>query len=268
MHAPRGRIADPARGNDAAAAALKAAWRVRPGLLRRCRAGLFLVSLCAGLWMGSPWSGVARAASLPLPDVQGALLSVPVASVSERRFWATIRQKYDYSCGSASLATLLTYQYGIKVNEDEAFREMFARGDQPKIRREGFSLLDIKHYLEAHGFQADGFELPLDKLEQAHVPAIVLIRESGYNHFVVIKGLMKGRVLIGDPSVGTRVLGRGAFETAWTSHILFVIRDHQAMARFNAPTDWAVAPLSPIAEGLAHGGLEGLVMPKFGPGEF
>ena len=47
---------------------------------------------------------------------------------------------------------------------------MFVRGDQAKIKREGFSLLDMKRYLEAHGFEADGFEEPLDKLAEARHP--------------------------------------------------------------------------------------------------
>ena len=43
---------------------------------------------------------------------------------------------------------------------------------------------------------------PLDKLASAGIPAIVLINEHGYNHFVVIKGMRDERVLIGDPSGG------------------------------------------------------------------
>ncbi len=41
---------------------------------------------------------------------------------------------------------------------------MFERGDQAKIRKEGFSMLDMKRYLESLGLRADGFELPVDRL--------------------------------------------------------------------------------------------------------
>ena len=58
----------------------------------------------------------------------------------------------------------------------------------------------MKRYLAAHGFEADGFEQPLDKLDEARVPAIVLINENGYHHFVVVKGVQADRVLIGDPA--------------------------------------------------------------------
>ena len=89
--------------------------------------------------------------------------SVKVTSLKEARFKATTRQQFDFSCGSAAIATLLTYHYNYPVTEQAVFNEMFARGDQVKIRKEGFSLLDMKTYLEAHQFKADGFELPLAK---------------------------------------------------------------------------------------------------------
>ena len=145
---------------------------------------------------------------------------------------------------------------------------MFRRGDQAKIRVEGFSLLDMKRYLEAHGFQADGFQESLDKLAAAHIPAIVLINENGYHHFVVVKGVRDGRVLIGDPAGGTRAVTRAAFETAWVNHILFVITNPQKAAEFNATADWQAAPAFPLAEGISRTGLAGIVMPKLGPSDF
>jgi hypothetical protein len=122
-----------------------------------------------------------------------------VTSLREARFRTTIRQQYDFSCGSAAVATLLTFQYGFPVNEETVFANMYVNGDQAKIRSEGFSLLDMKRFLESRGFLADGYELPLSKLEEAQIPAIVLIVENGYHHFVVIKGIKGDRVLIGDP---------------------------------------------------------------------
>ena len=59
---------------------------------------------------------------------------------------------------------------------------MYANGDQPKILKEGFSLLDIKRFLATQVFTADGFKLPLQKLADAKLPAIVLEAEKGYHH--------------------------------------------------------------------------------------
>jgi predicted double-glycine peptidase len=145
---------------------------------------------------------------------------------------------------------------------------MYRHGDQAKIQREGFSLLDMKRYLESHGYQADGFEAPLDKLESARIPAIALINENGYNHFVVIKGVRDGRVLIGDPAGGTRALARAAFESRWVNQIVFVITNKQELAGFNLAADWRTVPRSPTSDGIIREGLNGITIPKLGPSDF
>ena len=89
--------------------------------------------------------------------------SLHLTSLKDARFRHTIRQKYDFSCGSAALATLLTHHYNFPVSEQDVFSEMFVRGDQAKIKKEGFSLLDIKNYLANHGFDADGYVAEVDK---------------------------------------------------------------------------------------------------------
>ena len=210
----------------------------------------------------------AEAGSVDLPFQIGGAFSVPATSIKEARFSAMIRQQYDFSCGSAALSTLLTYHYRFPVTEQIVFEEMFAQGEQEKIKKEGFSLLDMKRYLEAHGYEADGFEAPLDQLASAGIPAIVLINDNGYNHFVVIKGIHDQRVLIGDPSGGTRMLLRRAFEAIWVNQILFVISNHQDVAGFNQATDWSVAVQAPIGNGINRQGLGNLVIPKLGSSDF
>jgi predicted double-glycine peptidase len=193
--------------------------------------------------------------------------AVRVASLKEAKFRTTVRQQYDFSCGSAALATLLTYHYSDPVTEAQAFRYMYERGDQAKIQREGFSLLDIKSYLESHGYMADGFETTLDKLETVGVPAIVLIDEGGYYHFVVIKGLQGPEVLVGDPSHGTRFIQRARFEEMWVNRIVFVITSHQEAATFNAPSDWKSGK-APLGVAVSRESLGNLMILVRGPNDF
>jgi len=188
----------------------------------------------------------ARASDIRVPIATGGDVSVRVVSLYERRFRSTIKQQYDYSCGSAALASLLTYHFRHPVSEQEVFRAMYETGDQEKIRREGFSLLDMKRYLEANGYLADGYKLPLAELAKFGVPAISLVSDKGYRHFVVIKGIRGDRVLVGDPSMGTRTLTTEQFEAIHTG-IFFLIRSHKdiAQADFNQARDWPpTAPLS------------------------
>ena len=210
----------------------------------------------------------AQASTLELSGINGGRYALEVTSLKEARFKATTRQQYDFSCGSAAVATLLTHHYDHPVTEQSVFEEMFANGDKKKIRSEGFSLLDMKTYLNARQFQADGFQLPLTKLLQSRLPAIVLISDKGYRHFVVIKGMSDGRILMGDPSTGTRAVSRIAFDAIWANKVLFVIHNEQARAKFNTLADWQVAPRSPLATGINLDSLGSITLTKFGPGDF
>lgn len=209
-----------------------------------------------------------HANDLDVTDFTGASYGIHVTSLKEARFKRTIHQQYDFSCGSAAVATLLAYQYGYAVDEQTAFVEMFRNGNRAKIRQEGFSFLDIKRFLEAHGFEADGFEVPLEKLALTKTPAIVLINERGYHHFVVVKGMRDDRVLVGDPATGTRPIPQKSFEEQWEDHIVFVIHNRHEESRFNDPRDWRVAPGAPLFTTIDRSSLYNVVVPKHGPGDF
>src|SRR3546814_5401030 len=168
---------------------------------------------------------------------------------------------------SSDLATLLTYQYGQPVSEAEVCRYMYDHGDQARIRKEGFSLLDIRGYLQSQGYKADGFVLPIDKLFEEGLPAIVLLNDRGYRHFVVVKGLRSGRVLVGDPARGTRSLTRRDFGRLWDKNVLFVVHNRRELADFNQSRDWRVSPQAPLETGVGRQSLQSIVMPKRGPGD-
>ena len=198
----------------------------------------------------------------------GLNVKVPLATIKQARAATTTRQQYDFSCGSAALSTLLTYHYGRPVTEQAVFEQMFRNGDQAKIRAQGFSLLDMQRFLATRGFRADGFELPLEKLFEAKLPAIVLISDKGYNHFVVIKGMADGRILLGDPSSGTRVLALARFREIWRNKLLFVIHGYKGMPEFNGSADWRSAPIARLDDGINRTALDMVTQSRFGPGEF
>jgi len=188
-----------------------------------------------------------QAAPVAIPGVGGSGITVNVTSKKESQFRSTMRQRYDYSCGSAALATLLSSGYEDAVSEGAVFSKMYEKGDKEKIRRDGFSLLDMKGYLESEGYQADGFRITLDKLAELGVPAITVLDLKGYKHFVVVKGLTEKEVLVSDPAVGTTVMPRPQFEGMWNG-ILFLIRNRKnvAMNYFNLKDDWQVRTKAPI----------------------
>lgn len=165
-------------------------------------------------------------------------VNVALTSIREARFKTVIRQQYDFSCGAAAVASLLTYHYGRPTKEQDVFRVMWQNGDQASIRRLGFSLLDMKAYLATRGLRADGFRISLDQLRKAGIPAITLISIKGYRHFVVVKGMRDDKILVGDPALGVNIVPRKTFEQSWEG-IVFVIRDEVAVAKrnYNAKRD-------------------------------
>lgn len=177
----------------------------------------------------------------------GGNYNIPMASFAERRFKTIYKQQYDFSCGSAALASLLTYHYDDVVDEQSVFVDMYQNGDQPVIQKKGFSLLDMKLYLERRGYEANGYKIKLDQLTAANAPAITIINNKGYLHFVIIKGFNDQEVLVGDPAVGLKAIPRDEFQEMWGNRILFLIRNTQntAAAHFQDQEEWALRPKAP-----------------------
>jgi len=175
--------------------------------------------------------------------------SVPIKSLKTSKLSDVQIQQYDFSCGSAALATLLTYHYRKPLAEKEIFIAMFNQGrDQLKIMREGFSMLDMKDYLQQIGMSADGYRVNLDKLADLHLPVITVVETKGYKHFVIIKGIKDDRVLISDPAAGNRVEKRSDFEAHWDQAVLIVKSDADfAQTTFNLDRDWVIQPKAPVA---------------------
>lgn len=200
----------------------------------------------------------------------GIAFSVPVTSVKEARFKTVIKQRFDYSCGSAAVATLLTYHYDRPTTEIDVFKAMWEKGDQAKIRKQGFSLLDMKNYLEELGYTADGYRISTDKVAQAGVPAILVVNIKGYKHFVLIKGIRGDEIVVGDPALGVKIYSRANFEKIRASDVIFLIRTQQEVARehFNAKRDWGVRGKTPFGTALSRQALGMFFLTLPGQNEF
>ncbi|WP_298449438.1 C39 family peptidase [uncultured Marinobacter sp.] len=206
-----------------------------------------LVKCIAGAAM--LWS-TAFAGTVMLPGMGGGV-EMEVRSFKAQRFSSVIQQQYDFSCGSAAIASLLSYHYGHEVTEQEVFSGMFSLADPEKVRREGFSMLDMKRFLKAEGFKADGFRMPLAGLrEKVRLPVIALVNLEGFKHFVVIKGISEDEVFVGDPARGLKAYPRAEFESYWNG-AAFVIRSHveQGRSTFLADGSWPTIVRAPLFKG-------------------
>jgi predicted double-glycine peptidase len=213
-----------------------------PTRLASIRAVVTATALIAAAPVAAP-----RAGSLYIDTgVGGGAMSLSLESFQEQKYRSTIAQEHDFSCGSAALATLLSYNYNMPVSETAVFNDMIINGDKKVISESGFSLLDIKRYLARHGLDSNGYRAPLSKLEVVRLPAIVLLNVRGYRHFVVLEGIAGERVLLADPANGMRSEPIGVFEKEW-SGIFFLITSNieQGQSSFNTDRKWAAAPGPP-----------------------
>ncbi|MEE9397966.1 MAG: C39 family peptidase [Methylococcales bacterium] len=217
--------------------------------VRRIIAVVFIITVTATL------VSTVVAEPLRLNGFSGAF-NIPVQSRKEMKWNNVVQQQYDFSCGAAAIATLLTYHYDHPTTEDRVFKIMFNKGNKQQIRTIGFSMLDMKLYLDALGLKSDGFRMTLEKFAKIGVPGITMINTKGYNHFVVVKGVKGNRVLVADPALGTRVIPREDFEQQWNGAILAARESIQiARQHFNETRDWQIHAKSPLSAGVDRSGL-------------
>ena len=158
-------------------------------------------------------------------DPAGMRIAVGVRSLHEMRFDRLVQQHWDVSCGAAALSTLLTYHLGRPTSEYAIAIWILRDVDPALVRaRGGFSLLDLKRFAQALGYEAEGYGgMTVADLAGLGMPAIVPVRIHGLDHFVIVRGIVGGRVMIGDPVFGNLTMQPGQFARLWKSGVAFVV---------------------------------------------
>ncbi|MGB8972261.1 MAG: C39 family peptidase, partial [Pseudomonas capeferrum] len=169
-------------------------------------------------------ASVSEAAQMPLSVLPGgAVVFKPIQSIRERKFADLVQQKTDFSCGAAALATILRQAYWLDVDEQHIIEGMLAHADQDLVRTQGFSMLDMKRYVESLGMRARGYRVAPETLTSIRIPVVVLMDIRGYKHFVVMQKVDKGWVYIGDPVLGHKRFKVDDFVKGWNGIIFAVI---------------------------------------------
>lgn len=176
-------------------------------------------------WLLLGLCGTASAADVRFDGVlpNGAPYVGRIESMQEGRYRHMVRQQTDYSCGAAALATILRYAYHLKVDEATVIQGMMGVADQALVKQRGFSLLDIKHYVESLGMRGRGYRIDEARLRSLRVPGLVLMDVRGFRHFVVLKQVRGDTVELADPMLGNRSMRLADFIAAWPSRAVFVV---------------------------------------------
>ncbi|WCM18894.1 C39 family peptidase [Paraburkholderia bryophila] len=162
-------------------------------------------------------------ASVDTSTFAGVPLTKTVRSMKDIRYSHIVNQQFDYSCGAAALATLLKFGYGIDIPETELIRRMMVFSTPEVVVKNGFSMLDMKKFVETIGMRGRGFRVTVDALQHLQIPVMVLMNIDGYEHFVIVKHAEQGRIFIADPALGNRIVLQEDFAKTWNGLVFAVL---------------------------------------------
>lgn len=135
-------------------------------------------------------------------------LDIPIKSWKTLRDFRVIKQDLDYSCGAASLATVLNEYYRLSVTEEEILKIM-----NKEDMRASFD--DMANALKELGFQGVGYAASFEQLTKLKIPVIVYTKHRKDDHFSVLRGINKDTVWLADPSLGNRTYSKHQFLKMW-----------------------------------------------------
>ncbi|EOC09386.1 peptidase C39 family protein [Neisseria meningitidis NM1495] len=133
---------------------------------------------------------------------------VKIQSWKERRDFNIVKQDLDFSCGAASVATLLNNFYGQTLTEEDVLKKL----DKEQMPA---SFEDMRRIMPDLGFEAKGYALSFEQLAQLKIPVIVYLKYRKDDHFSVLRGIDGNTVLLADPSLGHVSMSRAQFLDAW-----------------------------------------------------
>lgn len=134
--------------------------------------------------------------------------SVQVQSWKSLRDRQIVKQDQDFSCGAASLATLLNGFYSQSLTEAQLLKAM----DKGEGKA---SFLDMAKALPQFGFRGIGYAASYQQLTQLKIPVIVYLKHRKNDHFSVLRGIDAQTVWLADPSLGNRTYSKAQFLKKW-----------------------------------------------------
>ena len=136
-------------------------------------------------------------------------INKPIKSWIEIKNKDLTRQDYDYSCGSASLSTILKYYYNLDIGEKDILDDILESKGLNKKNKKKFedsdmtlSFFDLAKYINKKGFKAVGLALDFKSLSKLKAPVILFVKIRKSEHFTIYKNMDKNYVYLADPSFG------------------------------------------------------------------
>lgn len=137
-----------------------------------------------------------------------AIGEVHIKSWKSLRDSHVVKQDLDYSCGAASLATVLNEFYGLSLTEKQILIDMNKHDYMANFE-------DMAVVATHYGFKAGGLALGYEQLTKLTAPVVIYLRHKNQDHFSVLRGISGTHVQLADPSWGNRILSKTQFLEMW-----------------------------------------------------
>lgn len=149
-------------------------------------------------------------------------------------FRQVVRQRFETTCGAASLATLMSHFFRQPTTEEDILYLIMPEGKAPE---RGLSVEDLKRAAILKGYRVASHEIEISLLLALPEPAIILLCPStqcppGKFHFSVYQGRAGNIIHLADPSRGRVVMGTAAFAKIWPGIILILSKDGEKNPAF------------------------------------
>ena len=126
----------------------------------------------------------------------------------DQRDEGIVKQQFDYTCGAASVATILTYFYNHPIAEADVLTKL--------EDEELYSFDDLSQVVATLGFKAIGLSLSFSDLKKLKIPTVAHLHYRGQDHFTVIRGINDdGTVRLADSAFGNRRMREAEFKKYW-----------------------------------------------------
>jgi uncharacterized protein len=166
--------------------------------------------------------------------------------ITQLRIWSwkelkarnVVMQNRDYSCGAASLCTLLQYYWGDHITEQMILDKLDTMLKPPERKeriKNGLSLTDLRRVSVKFGYLASIGTVTFDQLSQSKIPVLVGLKIDKFDHFVVFRGSDGYWVYLADPARGNIRAPIKDFLSHWQKNAILVVAKKDRDLRENAP---------------------------------
>jgi uncharacterized protein len=162
----------------------------------------------------------------------------PVWSWKEIKTRNVVMQNRDYSCGAASLCTLLQYYWGDKVTEQKVLDTvdgMLKPAERKDRIKNGLSLTDLRRASVKLGYVASIGTVTFDQLSESKIPVLVGLKVEKFDHFVVFRGTDGYWVYLADPARGNIRATIKDFTDHWQKNAILVVAKQDQDLKESSP---------------------------------